>query len=560
MTTTTFAPLDADAHVRRDGIGRYKMMMHGRLVGVTRATTIAGTLDDKQGLIPWHARMTVAGLARSIELRNRLDNVDINDKSALASLEAEAFEIGGGNRKRDLGSHLHHVAEMFWTHGQRPTDPTEAAWLDRVIRALDAAGLTPIPGMCERVVLDDVRKIAGTVDLFVQTIGGGIYVADIKTGSVQQIGVAVQLAIYANAPYLYTFGAAEDGSDDRTEPNRANRATGYVIHAPSDSDVCSIEEVDLLIGDDLLDLALTVREMRKAKPCMTVLTVDDTPPADLVPVVLAPIGDDPVLVDVLATQIDAERKAWLRGRADTIRTHEQATSMVVRMWPAGLRPLTDDEPHTAAELDAIDELFTQAEAVMGAAFPDRDPAKVAAASTVAADDPRVIEAQAHYDGLPLDLRAELVDQVQAVRRVPPLTSGRATEDDYALMRVHMDQIMALHAQRIQNVAGTLSITAALDEVLVELASGGRTTRGEDLTAVDVQHLDNITDAINLGWLTVADDGSVAVDIDAAVTFAGTKRDLLTLVRAAAKAHGLERPASTSDAAANPRLIAAAAVA
>lgn len=556
---TTFAPLDTDItpSVRRDGIGRYKIASpSGKLVGYTRATTIASTLDDKQGLIPWHARMTVAGLARSATLRQRLDVVDINDKGQLSALEAEAFEVGGGNAKRDLGSHLHHVAEMWWTEGVPPTDPTEAAWLDRVLRALDAAELTVVPGMCERVVVDDERKIAGTVDLFVKASDGRICVADIKTGSVQQIPVAIQLAIYAQAPHLYTFGPADSGADDTREPNDCDTSTGYVVHAPSDADVCTIEKVDLSVGSQLLDLALKVREARRSKPCSTVLSVDDTAKPEPSAVVLAAIPD---AVPLDGAELHTERVAWLRGRADVIRTHEGATLHATTNWPADCPPLTADG-HTPDQLDAIAAVFTAAEALMGAAFPERDPEAVASAATIAPDDPRVIEATRHYDGLPVDLQAELVDQVHAERRIPALTSGRATEADYELMRRHLDAIMGTHAQRIQSICDTLSLSAALDDVLVEVATGGRTTVGEQMTAVDVAHLDKIIDAINIGWLVVADDGSLTVDLDAAVRFAGTKRDLLKLSRDAAKAHGFDRPASSTDAVANLRLMAAVAVA
>jgi hypothetical protein len=256
---------------RRDRWGRYLVVPPdgGKAVGYTRATTIAKTLDDQSNLMLWSSRMVALGLAQRPDLLAIVATLPNDDKKALNDVCERAKEAGGATVRRDLGTAIHSMLEQSWTDPGYTAPPAFAADIDAVHRALHLAGLTVV-GMHERIVINDTHQVAGTFDLIVADADGTLYISDVKTGSgidAGAVGYALQLAIYATADALYTQGAATDGSDDVREPMpNVSRERGVIIHVEPNSARCELHWIDLTVGIAALDLAMQVRNLRKAKP------------------------------------------------------------------------------------------------------------------------------------------------------------------------------------------------------------------------------------------------------------------------------------------------------
>ena len=275
MTTldpdTTAKLTDNPDQTRRDRWGRYLVLPPGQKkpVGYTRATTIAKALDDTSSLMAWNSRMTAIGLASRPDLIALVASTPQDDKKTLDGIVKRASEAGGATVRRDLGTAIHGMLE------QRLNDPSYLAPepyqgdIDAIIQAVTDAGMTFVPGMAERIVVNDDLQIAGTFDLLL-TDGTDTFIADLKTGSSVKyggLGFAIQLAIYANAHSLYTQGLAKDGSEDRRDPMpQVSKTLGIIVHCePGTADV-TMHWLDLAAGTEALHTALEVRKLRKTNP------------------------------------------------------------------------------------------------------------------------------------------------------------------------------------------------------------------------------------------------------------------------------------------------------
>ena len=105
---------------RRYRWGRYQVLppRGGKLVGYTRATTIAKVLDDSSSLMAWNSRMTAIGLGLRPDLVALVATTPQDDKKTLDSLVKRASEAGGATVRRDLGTAVHGLLE------RRLKDPT----------------------------------------------------------------------------------------------------------------------------------------------------------------------------------------------------------------------------------------------------------------------------------------------------------------------------------------------------------------------------------------------------------------------------------------------------
>jgi hypothetical protein len=202
--------------------------------------------------------------------------------------------------------------------------------IEAVHAALAVHGLTVDTTMVERIVVDDTHQIAGTFDLLVECPDGGLRVADIKTGSslMGALSFSIQLAIYANADALYTQGAAADGSQDTRGPMPpiANDY-GYIIHVQPESGHCDIHTIDLTVGLDALELAMNVRQMRKAK----VLAPAPIPEAIMAAAVDKVISAFPGAE--LVTHVDDDWRQWMTSRLQAIKAAGAIEALAMH-WPA----------------------------------------------------------------------------------------------------------------------------------------------------------------------------------------------------------------------------------
>lgn len=567
-----FTPVE----VRRDRYGRYLVLPPGatKPVGYTRATTVAKAIEDASSLINWKGRMVALGLAARPDLYAGIHTTNPDDKRALDALCERAAEAGGATIRRDLGTALHHMLEQSWRDPAYTPPATYAADVAAVHQALAAAGFTVVAGMTERMVVNDDRQIAGTFDLLV-TDGTTTYVADIKTGSSVIDGglaFATQLAIYAGASDLYTQGAAKDGSEDIREPMptvSAERAV--IIHVQPESGSCELHWLDLTIGAQALDLAIAVREIRKAKPLLAIdPTVTGAPPA---PGPADPFAGLPDETGAPQKPRPVERREWLRARIANILAAEvpaatlaemnvdSPATLMVQWWPEGVATLKASDAHTDDELSAIAERCTMVEAALGLTFPDPDPAVPLVPERLAADHPDVVAMVARLRVLPSDLLADVEGGAAQIPNMVALTSGRITP---ALIDA-LDEIVATaehtHAERQMATAALCSSLSALGAPEAPVVSAATLGLHEDparLTEAQLNRFWALVDALEIGLVTVGPSGAlIAGTGDGLVAIHGNRRDALNVAKRHAKAHDLDVPKSFADVLGSPLLVALA---
>lgn len=361
---------------RRDGWGRYLVVPPegGKPRGYTRATTVAKALDDGGGLLTWGKRMVALGLARSPHLVAQVATTDPKDKRALNVLCERAAEAGGSTVRRDQGIALHAALEVAWQ------DPEAAPGMfledvRAVHRALDAAGLRPVEGLAERIVVIDEHHIAGTFDL-VLTDGTTNYVADVKTGAslIGSLAFAIQLSLYASATAMYVQGRAEDGSEDQRLPMpELDRSAGIIIHVQPDSAVCDLHWIDLEVGAEALGLALDVRAMRKAKP---LTKIEGSVAAEAVP-----DEQDEAVERIKAAFPGAEEivgeewRGWFRERLADI-SEAGHMQLLRQLWPEGVATLASGASITLSEAQLLEAMAEEVERREGLSFPRPKPASL----------------------------------------------------------------------------------------------------------------------------------------------------------------------------------------
>lgn len=352
---------------RRDRWGRYQVVHRdtGKLTGLTRATTISGSLDDKTNLIAWKARTAIVGLATRPDLVALAAATDATDKRALDDIVERASDAGGATLRRDLGTAVH---GFFAARTADPTAKVPAPYdadVDAIFAALDAHGLEIVAGMSERMVVMWRHGIAGTFDLIVRDKATGtLHLVDLKTGSslLGSLGYSVQLSIYAQADVLYVQGAAADGSEDITEPMpEVSQSLGFILHCQPGSAHCEIHTLDLTIGAEALELAMAIRAMRKRNPLAAHIA-----PADAAQAIAETFGE---VVDVTDDAIGEVDRAALRDRMAAI-VAAGATDDLLRAWPADCPTLKSGESISHGQHSALLAVLSQVEKVHGLAFPE----------------------------------------------------------------------------------------------------------------------------------------------------------------------------------------------
>ena len=434
------APTD---EARRDRWGRYVVVPPGKAkpVGYTRATTVAKALDDNANLMDWACRMTALGLAQRPDLLSLVMVADPTDRKALNSVCERAKEAGGATARRDLGTALHAMIERSHAEPDWPVPAEYAADVAALNTALHDAGYDVVAGLSEVMVVLDRHQIAGTADLVVQRRSDGVrFIADIKTGSSVQFGQlawAVQLAIYAHADCRYVQGAAADGSEDqRLALPEIDREQALILHVEPGSGRCDVYALDIAAGAEALEVAMQVRQWRKAKKLLTQIEGGGTtshtepwqgaargqvvgrrgrylvvPPAPVddpttaaTPVTPRTVEPSPQSAPVqgkagggvpsspppaepvhVATVLDAvmhqARVAWVLNRIEVVKAHGAAAPTMAKLWPTEV-PRPKEIPGgpgnwSAAQVDAIAGVLDTVEASHDLAFGDEDPADAA---------------------------------------------------------------------------------------------------------------------------------------------------------------------------------------
>lgn len=240
-----------------------------------RATTVAGYMEDKEGLIGWKSAMAAFGFSRSKSLLSALSVLDWkNDKSKVKEIVERAQALGGGSDAADLGTAFHRVIERHvmgevLDYDRLPDGFGEA--LDAFIQFQKDFGITV--SASELTVVDDANQIAGTADAvfsfnedvttpFGKIKAGQGVIGDFKTGSVSDLAgmkMGQQLSIYSHAdPY-------DAGRGVRTPwPIEMNQDIGLVLKIDLDNAKVIPWWLDLKSAYEWIQLSLKVAATRTA--------------------------------------------------------------------------------------------------------------------------------------------------------------------------------------------------------------------------------------------------------------------------------------------------------
>lgn len=272
MNTRALGP---DSDIPRDRWGRPLIALPGtddsvELVPFARASNLGKALSDESALADWKARTAARGIATSPALAAALATTPEDDRRAVDGIVEQALARAGAGDAATLGTAVHAACEAVDLGRPLSGLPVEVRdAVERYARLIDAHRLEPLPAWAELFLADPHLRAAGSADRFYRLPDGRVTVGDLKTSKpgaerYAALGWSVQLAVYANAtPYRHR------GRWGNPHPD-LDRSVGVVVHVPSTTGAPAlVHDVDLTTGYRLAELAVTVREARKARPLTT---------------------------------------------------------------------------------------------------------------------------------------------------------------------------------------------------------------------------------------------------------------------------------------------------
>lgn len=467
----------------------------GQDIEYGRPSTLAKKLDDQSGLIRWAAGMAALGVAENPsyvrELKALNDFDDPKTKRILYGIGERAKDDASPNRGADWGSLIHQTIAAIH-RGEQPEIVDDIAGAVEAYQAkISELGLTPVPELVERAIVNDPYRLAGTFDIAYRTPDGRVVVGDVKTQkTADPLGWGVQLAIYTSCTALY-----DPASGQRSAlPDGWDINVAYVAHVDyrNGNNTCTVYELDMAAFTGALMLALEVEDWRAtAKNHCT-----------------------PVLQPIQGTKPD------LATRVQVIRGHD--TDALVAAWTAaGLGKMSDLKPsEKVVAADVLDEL--EADLGIGA--------------------PSATDWRQRLNALPTDLAASARSEL----KLNTLTDNWLEQaPEAAKLLAHYEQE---HQQRVETVRTHLTGLSVLDHA----AATGSTpivemTRTQAERAVAMAHA-------TCAGVVVGYDVQVDLDYLIAVTGAQRKQ-LLDWARTEAHRHGIKVPAKAADILASPALTA-----
>lgn len=164
-------------------------------------TSCIGTID-KPALVGWAARETAKAA-----FKHRHALVTFDEEAEAVDLLRNA-RYRSGDRAKNLGSHVHEIAEALARDSELPPIVPEAApFADRFIQFVDDYGVKF--EAIEGTVFSDAHRYAGTFDALVR-IGDASVLLDYKTGgSGVYSEVALQLAALRYADWIWDAETGE---------------------------------------------------------------------------------------------------------------------------------------------------------------------------------------------------------------------------------------------------------------------------------------------------------------------------------------------------------------
>lgn len=154
--------------------------------GYTRVSTLAGTLDDKSGLLEWSAANAMVGMVKDPSIAAQIGSLASKydnpwyvpeGKKALKPLIKRAQESGGSDRASGLGTSLHEFTEVI-DEGRWPefVPPELEPWLRAYEKTMSSVEILDN----ELFVVNDELKVAGSMDKVIRLKDGRVVSADLK--------------------------------------------------------------------------------------------------------------------------------------------------------------------------------------------------------------------------------------------------------------------------------------------------------------------------------------------------------------------------------------------
>lgn len=168
---------------------------------------------------------------------------------------------------------------------------------------------------------------------------------DLKTGNIEYAinAISVQMAMYANAEYIYDWQTKE-----RTPMPDIDKTRGVILHLPAGQGRLDLYELDLVAGWEAAQMAMDVRAWRKRKDLHIKVHAEKT--ATVAPPATQAVNSDLYRADLLA-------------RIRNLPTEGQTA--LKRHWPIPGKTLPElDE----LELDCLEARIEQIETEYSAPF------------------------------------------------------------------------------------------------------------------------------------------------------------------------------------------------
>ncbi len=352
------------AEAPKDRWGRYKISdpATGKERGYTRVTTIAKVLDDSSSLADWKTRMAITGIVQRADLLAQA-STSLDDRSKLNKIANDAIESAGAYSRANLGTALHSLTQQL-DLGMKPQILQGLqADIETYVASIAAWDFGMRKEWIEVLLINDEYEYAGTADRIVTTRDGKICIFDLKTGtdlSYSFGSIAVQLAMYANADWIYDWKTGE-----RTAlPEGLDMKEGIICHLPAGEATCKFYTVDLEAGWEAAKMSFATRDWRKRKDLFKPYQFSDEKRRVVEPVVNPiPQADDSVSPKEL--QI---RQEWMKQRIANLTREAQA--MLILCWPEGCPKLQETSPE---QLQQLVKVIETVEAQHDIPFFDADP-------------------------------------------------------------------------------------------------------------------------------------------------------------------------------------------
>ena len=330
----------------KDRWGRYLITTrNGKQTSFPRVTTIAKCLDDEGALTAWKGRMTATGLVQRNDLLVAA-SAALDDRNSLDRIVQQAIEAAGASSKANIGTALHQLTQQLDLGNQPAILPGLQTDVDAYRSGIVQHGVIIDPRLVEVLLVNEKYEYAGTADRIARfSSRKRKQIFDLKTGNIEYAinAIAVQMAMYANAEYIYNWQTKE-----QTPMPDIDKTRGVIIHLPAGQGRLDLYELDLVAGWEAAQMAMDVRAWRKRKDLHIKVHAEKT--ATVAPPAAVAVDSDLYRSDLLARikNLPADGQAALK-----------------RHWPVPGKTLPQlDE----LELDCLEARIDQIETEYAAPF------------------------------------------------------------------------------------------------------------------------------------------------------------------------------------------------